>query len=350
MHAQLARFMFPAALLTGVLIPSVQSTTTWSDTHYATDFMEDVSTHFCDAAIIEWRYSSDTNASDSAYTIHNGHSFASGSLTLYGRYGNGANLALITGGAQSQTLVPVGNNGTNYYDYAHGIFTNSVISMTYSLYNPEEPDHTDITVRLAARKNDTPPHQDTIGPYPYRVPHYVASYDGVRLSVGEWTYSNGAPVREIAGVDAGVSTNTSTFTLVFSVSGGDDDGGSGNGTPCLLAAKLYENNILVTETSGQDNPYDWTLGPELPDTVFKPTGDYNNGEWRPYAGDWDDHQSWSRGNHDIRLPGWIVISSRQASAGSYQGIVISDFAVNPPPPGLHLDHSSLTSPHPGTRV
>lgn len=335
MHASFLRSMCLPVFFAGVLSPIVHSATTWSDTHYSTDFADDVSSHFCDGAVMEWFYNS--NPDGSSYSTHNGHVFAPGSLTLYGRYQNGANLALVTGGTQSPTLVTVGNDGTNCYDYAHGIFTNSVISMTYSLFNPLQPDHTDIAVRLAARKNDIPPDQNNVGPYPYRVAHYVASYDGTRLSIGEWTYKAGAPAREIAGIDVRIGSNASTFKLTFSVSGGDDDGGSGNGTPCLLAAEFFENGVLLASTSGQDNPYDWTLGPEVPGSVFNPTGDYGNGTWDPYAGDWDDYQSWSRGNHDIRLPGWILVSARQViKTGTFQGIVVSKIAVNPPPPVFTL--------------
>jgi hypothetical protein len=69
--------------------------------------------------------------------------------------------------------------------------------------------------------------------------------------------------------------------------------------------------------------------------VFSASGDYNFGSWSPYAGDWDDSQSWGRGNHDIRLPGWTVFGFKPImNIGTFQGIDVQALSVTQPPRAL----------------
>jgi len=302
-------------------------------THYQTDFAGSVSNDFCDGSIMEWPYNSHPDGWP--YTPHSGHEFADGSLSLYADYGGDAFQALIAGGEQSPTLVPVGHDGDLIRDYAYGLFSNTVVEMTYTLYNPiPASNHTDVCAYIAARKNDSPANTNDVGPFWYRSPHYLAWYDGVRLSVGEWSFKYLAPPREIVGVDVTAGSGSSAFKLVLSVDGGDDNGGVLAGaTPCEVAAEIWENGTQLARAAGEDDPYDWSNGPEVTGTTFDAGGDYGYGAWNPYAGDWDDAQSWSRGNHDIRLTGWIVIGMKNTiSDAPFRGIVVTALSVRPPGP------------------
>lgn len=321
-----------------LLLPPAQAQTVRTADAYQTEFEDAVAADFCGGAVMEQRYN--PTVGGDAYSVDTTHSFQSGYARLSGRYGNPVLLALVAGGAQSPTLVNVGNvpdgsgGKTNIYGYAAGIFSNATVRMTYTLHTESGTmSHTDLTVYLAGRKNDIPANADSIiGPFPYRVPHYLAWYNGRRLSVGEWTYSYGAAPREIAGADVSTGSSASTFVLTLSFQGGDDAGGvTAKGKPCLLRAELWENGTRKAWVQGQDNPYNWATGPEVANSVFDPAGDYNYGSWSPYAGDWDNWQSWNRSNHDIRLPGWIVFGLRSTlNIGTFQGIDVQALSVTQP--------------------
>lgn len=317
-------------------VPAWALTTSGPD-YFQTDFSgANVTTNFCDGAIMDTAYNSNPNGLN--YTVHTSESFNDGSLTLSARYANDAYKALISGGARSSTLVPIAQ--TNKVDagivtdYAYGMFGDSIAKMAYTLYNPgtSYTNGTAICVYLASRKNDTPPTL-YIGPFSGRVPTYLVWFDGKRLSIGEYTYLNGASPREIAGVNVAVTSTSSTFKLVLSVNGGSDNGGVLAGaSPCLLFGELWEGSTRIARIEGQDNPYNWVSGPEVAGSVFSAAGDYNYGAWSLFAGDWDDFQSWTRGNHDIRLTGWIVFGVKQlTNIGTMQGIVVDSLSVTPAP-------------------
>ena len=334
-HAKALLVLLSAAL--ALLLPPAQAQTIRTAEAYQTDFDDAVSADFCGGAAMEFRYN--PMPGGEGHTAHATNSFHSGYARLSERYSNHVLLSLVAGGAQSPTLVNVGNvpdgsgGKTNIYGYAAGIFSNATVRMTYTLYTASGTmSHTNLTVYLAGRKNDIPASAANVGPSPYRVPHYLAWYNGRRLSVGEWTYLGGAAPREIAGANVATGSHASTFVLVLSFQGGDDAGGvAANGNPCELRAELWENGTRLAWVQGQDNPYNWTTGPEVANSVFAPTGDYGNGAWNPYAGDWDDYQSWGRGNHDIRLPGWIVFGFKPViSIGTFQGIDVQTLSVTQP--------------------
>jgi hypothetical protein len=329
-----------STMLALLLQPAPAATIRSADA-YQTDFDDNVAADFCGGAIMESSYN--PTPGGNLNTSHATNAFLSGYARLSARYANPVYLALVAGGAQSPTLVSVGNvpNGsggkTNIYNYASGIFSNSLTKLTYSLYTASGTiNHTNLTVYVASRKNDTPADAGSIGPYPYRVPHYLAWYNGRRLSLGEWTFLPGAALREIAGADISAASSSSTFVLTLSVVGGNDAGGiAANGKPCKLSAELRENGRRLASVRGQDQSYNWSLGPEGPGSVFSASGDYNFGSWSPYAGDWDDSQSWGRGNHDIRLPGWTVFGFKPImNIGTFQGIDVQALSVTQPPRAL----------------
>jgi len=307
----------------------VDAETTATSVRYYTNFSDDRSADFCDAALGDDRYSSYSGTTLSYFSANANHEFAAGYMRLYGKYALSMSQALKAGGGQwvdandDPQDVTVGEDANGaILEPAYGVFTNAQVSMTYQLYNPLQPDHTDINVRLGLRKQNSP--------YLYRNPVYYIEYNGVRLSIKEYTYVYGVNTREIAGTNITISANSSIFKIVATMNGGNDNNGVISGAdPVQFTAEFWEGGSKLASLSGSDNPFDWSNGPELSGAVFNPAGDYGNGAWNPYAGDWTTSQSWSRGNRDISMNGWIVIYCKQAiNSGTWQGITVTELDVN----------------------
>jgi hypothetical protein len=301
--------------------------TTITTARYLTDFATDRSGDFCDGAIAGSRYRSYSGAE--GYSTHAEHAFAAGYMRIYARYGQSASQALIMGGSQlmdggAPVYVTVGEDASGLItNQAYGVFEDVGVTLTYTLYQPTVDNHSEVEVKIGFHKKD--------GPYDWRKPTYVVVYDGSRLSIEEWTTSNdGGPYRELAGTDVSANSSSSTFKLVASVSGGDDNGGEVSGAEAAaLTAILYENDSSRAELSTVDNPYDWGNGPELPGTVFDAGGDYGWGTWDPFEGDWTQGQAWARGARDLQTNGWVVIYAGQTgNNGTMQGIEAIGLDVN----------------------
>jgi len=90
-----------------LLLPPAQADTVRTAEAYQTEFDDAVAADFCGGAVMELRYNP-TPGGD-AYTTRATNSFHNGYARLSSIYANHVMLALVAGGAQSPTLVSVGN-------------------------------------------------------------------------------------------------------------------------------------------------------------------------------------------------------------------------------------------------
>lgn len=299
-------------------------------TSYFTDFEdESVQSHFIPSGIAGVDYVTPDN--------NRIHSFVDGALILESGYSSRLGVALVSGGAQSEHEVNINGSSPGY---PFGIYTNTVIKMTYSLTVPETYLHTNTIVKVISRKIAKRGNEIEHGPCTYRQPYYSAEYDGENFQICEYTYSPANEflyenTRVIASAPAKTATADGVYVITLTTIGGDDAGGTGVDTePCMLSATLKYNNELLASISGVDNPFDWTNGPEISvgkDYIpqFNPTADWNRGTWSYSGGDWEHYTSWKMTNSDIRLPGWNAISMQHKAkiGGKKHGIRIASYSV-----------------------
>ena len=283
------------------------SETTYDATSFYTDF-EDSAVEDCiiPCCISESSYNGPSNNAE--------HIFADGKLLMHAAWNSTVSMALVAGGQQATKECTVGKDLPQ--EYAYGIYSNTVVTMSYQLSRPNDYYHTNMYAYIISRKTNKYNSDKVYGPHPYRQPFYQARYDGLNLQICEYTYYADNQFfpnkyRVIASVPAETDTKDGIYTIKFTTIGGGDGDGVGNNTePCYLAATLKYNGKFVAGVSAVDNPFDWGVGPEISGDYtpeYNPQADYNRGAWTYAGGEWERQYSWKMGNSDIRLPGWIAI-------------------------------------------
>jgi hypothetical protein len=317
---------------------------------------EDVKDDFVPCSIEESKY---TGPSANAT-----HYFKDGMLYLEAAYGLKASVALIEGGAQSEDEVLITQvtemvDGKNVekpiMGYPYGIYTNTVIQMSYELTIPDSYQHTNLYVYVVSRKNATT--GSNFGPHSYRIPYYKARYDGSYLEICEYTYypteeecndqgysgyfQNPRNVRILARVPASTDSAEGTYTLKFITMGGYDGDDNGlRGQPCNLTAEIKYNGQHLASASAVDYPYNWEKGPDVSGNYvpeFKPTANHGDPLWTYTGGEWEratkrDLESTNKNewNTDIRIPGWCALGiiHKKGVGSTKHGIKVTNFSVS----------------------
>lgn len=285
------------------------------------------------------------------------HYFENGKLVMESAYDRKVAVALIEGGAQSEEEVLIQHirvveDGVevekSITGYPFGIYTNTVVQMSYQLTIPETYQHTNHLVYVVSRKGSTvanPLASDQYdGPHSYRVPFYRAQYDGKVFAIGEYTFQNYAGnvafpnnVRILASAPAPTETADGTYTIKFTTMGGYDGDNNGvGGQPCNLYAELRYNGKLIAKISAVDYPFNWRTGPEISgdyESVYDPTGDSGRYPvWTNAGGEWERRtaRDVQHPNSDIRIPGWTTIGMMPINkiGGTKHGIKVDTFSVS----------------------
>ncbi|MBQ8570901.1 MAG: hypothetical protein IJ444_05285 [Kiritimatiellae bacterium] len=310
---------------------------------------EDVKDDFVPCSVAEDKYPGpSTNAR---------HSFEDGVLLMESAYDKKVAVALIEGGAQSEEEVLIQHvhemvDGKevekSIIGKPFGVYTNTVIQMSYELTIPNTYLHTNHLVYVVSRKGssvENPLAKDQYdGPHSYRVPFYRAQYNGKTLSICEYTFFNYADnpafegnVRVLASAPATTETADGTYTIKFTTMGGYDGDNNGiGGQPCNLYAELRYAGKLIAKVSAVDYPFNWNSGPEVSgDYVpqFDPTGDSGTYPiWTHAGGEWERRtaRDVQHPNTDIRIPGWTTIGIIPITkiGGTKHGIKVTNFSVS----------------------
>lgn len=285
------------------------------------------------------------------------HYFENGKLVMESAYDKKVAVALIEGGAQSEEEVLI----THVHEMVDGkeveksiigkpfgVYTNTVIQMSYELTKPDTYQHTNHLVYVVSRKGSTvenPLASDQYdGPHSYRVPFYRAQYDGKVFAIGEYTFQNYAGndafpnnVRILASAPATTETADGTYTIKFTTMGGYDGDNNGiGGQPCNLYAELRYNGKLIAKISAVDYPFNWKSGPEVSGdyvSIYDPTGDSGRYPvWTNAGGEWERRtaRDVQHPNSDIRIPGWTTIGMMPITkiGGTKHGIRVTNFSVS----------------------
>ena len=272
-----------------------------------------------------------------------GFSFVNGSLRLFQQYNRQTGVALVSGGTEwlPNTDVIVGldytsSPRTNLWGRAHGVFTNTITTVEYTLNNAGKPSfnlHSNVMVMVFVRKVNTP--------YDYRHQSYFALYNGVRFSINEYTCSTASTFRELAGQNVALAANGSRLKIRVAALGGSDGTLTGQHStykqtgesPAMLEAWFWVDGALAANVKGKDIPLDWANGPEYVSNpaTFVPANDSNNGEW--VFANRDENADWR--SRDGRAP-WQHINNRDIADRGWTGIVYRDTLNNGSPPDLFV--------------